>query len=111
MRGCLLAGAGLLLLAFLPPAVVLSAIAQPSWPGVADAKQVVPQALSLAAADLAAAAGPIMLGVLDLAAPIAETPSLQCCAPWCLRSRRRGPDAPLCQASAWPPSPWAWRPR
>ncbi len=68
IRGCLLAGAGLLLLAFLPPAVVLSAIAQPSWPGVADAKQVVPQALSLAAADLAAAAGPIMLGVLGMAA-------------------------------------------
>lgn len=68
IRGCLLAGAGLLLLAFLPPAVVLSAVAQPSWPGVADAKQVVPQALSLAAAELAAAAGPIMLGVLGAAA-------------------------------------------
>lgn len=68
VRGCLLAGAGLLLLAFLPPAVVLSAVVQPSWPGVADAKQVVPQALSLAAAELAAAAGPVMLGVLGMAA-------------------------------------------
>ncbi len=68
VRGCLLAGVSLLLLAFLPPAVVLSAIAQPSWPGVADAKQVVPQALSLAAAELAAAAGPVMLGVLGMAA-------------------------------------------
>jgi SSS family solute:Na+ symporter len=68
IRGCLLAGAGLLLLAFLPPAVVLSAVVQPSWPGVADAKQVVPQALSLAAATLAAAAGPVMLGVLGMAA-------------------------------------------
>ncbi|HRH85412.1 MAG TPA: hypothetical protein PLO41_01075 [Rubrivivax sp.] len=68
VRGCLLAGAGLLLLAFLPPAVVLSAAAQPSWPGVADAKQVVPQALSLVAAEIAAAAGPVMLGVLGMAA-------------------------------------------
>ena len=51
-----------LLLAFLPPAVVLSAVVHPSWPGVADGKQVVPQALSLAAAELAAAAGPVMLG-------------------------------------------------
>jgi SSS family solute:Na+ symporter len=68
IRGCLLAGAGLLLLAFLPPAVVLSAVARPSWPGVADAKQVLPQALSLAAGELAAAAGPIMLGVLGMAA-------------------------------------------
>jgi SSS family solute:Na+ symporter len=68
VRGCLLAGVGLLLLAFLPPAVVLSAIAQPSWPGVADAKQVVPQALSLAAADLAVVAAPVMLGVLGVAA-------------------------------------------
>lgn len=68
VRGCLLAGAGLLLLAFLPPAVVLSAAAQSSWPGVADAKQVVPQALSLVAGEVAAAAGPVMLGVLGMAA-------------------------------------------
>ncbi|MGE0673463.1 MAG: hypothetical protein AB7O64_10425 [Methylibium sp.] len=68
VRGCLLAGAGLLLLAFLPPAVVLSAVAQPSWPGVADAKQVVPQALSLSGAELAAAGGQVMLGVLGMAA-------------------------------------------
>lgn len=68
VRGCLLAGAGLLLLAFLPPAVVLSAAAQPSWPGVADAKQAVPQALSLAVGEIAAAAGPVMLGVLGMAA-------------------------------------------
>jgi SSS family solute:Na+ symporter len=56
VRGCLLAGVGLVFLAFLPPSVVLSAIAQPSWPGVADPKQVVPQVLSLAAQDLSAAA-------------------------------------------------------
>lgn len=68
VRGCLLAGVGLLLLAFLPPAVVLSAAAQSSWPGVADAKQVVPQALSLVAAEIADAAGPVMLGVLGMAA-------------------------------------------
>lgn len=68
IRGSLLAGAGLLLLAFLPPAVVLSAAAQPSWPGVANAKQVVPQALSLAAGEVAGAAGPVMLGVLGMAA-------------------------------------------
>ncbi len=68
VRGCLLAGVGLLLLAFLPPAVVLSAAAQPSWPGVADAKQVVPQALSLAATEIAEVAGPVMLGVLGMAA-------------------------------------------
>lgn len=68
VRGCLLAGAGLLLLAFLPPAVVLSAAAQPSWPVVADANQAVPQALSLAVEEIAAAAGPVMLGVLGMAA-------------------------------------------
>lgn len=68
VRGCLLAGVSLLLLAFLPPAVVLSAATQPSWPGVADAKQAVPQALSLAVREIAAAAGPVMLGVLGMAA-------------------------------------------
>ena len=68
VRGCLLAGVSLLLLAFLPPAVVLSAAAQPSWPGVADAKQAVPQALSLAVREVAGAAGPVMLGVLGMAA-------------------------------------------
>lgn len=68
VRGCLLAGAGLLLLAFLPPAMVLSAAAVPSWPGVADAKQAVPQALSLAVGEIAAAAGSVMLGVLGMAA-------------------------------------------
>jgi SSS family solute:Na+ symporter len=68
MRGCLIAGFGLLLLAFLPPAVVLSAVAQPSWSGVADAKQVVPQVLALAARGVSAAMGPAMLGVLGLAA-------------------------------------------
>ena len=66
--GCLLAGACLLLLAFLPPAVVLSAIGQPSWPGVTDARQVMPQVLALAAKDLVPVAGPLMLGVLGLAA-------------------------------------------
>ncbi|HSI51859.1 MAG TPA: hypothetical protein VLA61_26630 [Ideonella sp.] len=66
--GCLLAGVGLLFLAFLPPAVVLSTIAQPGWPGVADPKQVVPQALSLAAKHLAVGAGPTMLGALGVAA-------------------------------------------
>ena len=66
--GCLLAGFGLLLLAFLPPAVVLSAVAQPAWPGVADPKQVVPQVLALAARDVSAVAGPVMLGVLGAAA-------------------------------------------
>lgn len=68
VRGCLLAGVGLLLLAFLPPAVVLAAVALPTWPGVADAKQVVPQVLSLAAMDLAPGAGPVMLGILGVAA-------------------------------------------
>lgn len=68
VRGCLLAGVGLVFLAFLPPAVVLSTIAQPSWPGVADPKQVVPQALSIAAQDLSAAAGPLMLAILGVAA-------------------------------------------
>lgn len=68
VRGCLLAGAVLLFLAFLPPAVVLAAISQPSWPGVVDPKQVVPQVLSLAANDFATAAGLVMLGVLGIAA-------------------------------------------
>jgi solute:Na+ symporter, SSS family len=68
VRGCLIAGVGLILLAFLPPAVVLSAVAQPAWPGVADPKQVVPQVLALAARDVSAVAGPVMLGVLGAAA-------------------------------------------
>lgn len=68
VRGCLIAGVGLLFLAFLPPAVVLSTVAQPAWPGVADPKQVVPQALALAARDLTAVAGPVMLGILGVAA-------------------------------------------
>ena len=67
-RGCLLAGLGLLLLAFLPPAVVLSAVAQPAWPGVADPKQVVPQVLALATRDISVVAGPVMLGILGAAA-------------------------------------------
>jgi len=66
--GCLLAGVGLLFLAFLPPAVVLATIAQPGWPGVADPKQVVPQALSLAAKHLAVGVAPMMLGALCVAA-------------------------------------------
>jgi SSS family solute:Na+ symporter len=68
VRGCLLAGVGLLFLAFLPPAVVLSSVAQPTWPGIEDPKQVVPQALALAARDLAVVAGPAMLGILGAAA-------------------------------------------
>ncbi|MBQ0933571.1 hypothetical protein KAK07_22880 [Ideonella sp. 4Y16] len=68
VRGCLLAGAVLLLLAFLPPAVVLSAIAQPSWPWVTEAKQAVPLALALAVGDLSSAAGPVMLTMLGMAA-------------------------------------------
>lgn len=67
-RGCLLAGFGLLLLAFLPPAVVLSAVVQPAWPGVADPKQVVPQVLALAARNISVVAGPVMLGILGAAA-------------------------------------------
>lgn len=66
--GCLLAGVGLLFLAFLPPAVVLASIAAPAWPGVTDAKQVVPQALSLAARELTAIASPLMLAMLGVAA-------------------------------------------
>lgn len=68
VRGCLLAGVVLLVVAFLPPAVVLAAVAQPSWPGVVDPKQVVPQVLSLAAKDLSGVAGPVMLGALGVAA-------------------------------------------
>jgi solute:Na+ symporter, SSS family len=68
VRGCLLAGLGLFVLAFLPPAVVLAAVAQPTWPGVVDGKQVVPQVLSLAASGLAPVAGPLMLGILGAAA-------------------------------------------
>jgi SSS family solute:Na+ symporter len=68
VRGCLLAGLALLWLAFLPPAVVLAAMADPHWPGVADAKQVVPQVLSGAARHLSALAGPLMLGLLGIAA-------------------------------------------
>ena len=68
VRGCLIAGVGLLFLAFLPPAVVLTTIAQPTWPGVADSKQVVPLALTLAARNLSAVAGPLMLAILGVAA-------------------------------------------
>jgi solute:Na+ symporter, SSS family len=68
VRGCLLAGVALLLLAFLPPAVVLATAADPQWPGVTDPKQVVPQALSVAARSLSAAAGPLMLAMLGIAA-------------------------------------------
>ena len=100
VRGCLLAGAGLLLLAFLPPAVVLSAVVQPSWPGVADAKQVVPQALSLAAAELAAAAGPVMLGVLGMAALGSGAAVLRAMASALEAARpRRAPTSPIVLAA------------
>ncbi len=66
--GCLLAGVALLFLAFLPPAVVMASIAQPTWPGVADAKQVLPQALSMAARELTAVGGALMLAMLGVAA-------------------------------------------
>ena len=99
VRGCLLAGAGLLLLAFLPPAVVLAAV-QPSWPGVADAKQVVPQALSLAAAELAAAAGPVMLGVLGMAALGSGAAVLRAMASALEAARpRRAPTSPIVLAA------------
>lgn len=68
IAGCVLAGVALLFLAFLPPAVVLASIASPVWPGVADPKQVVPQALSLAARDISGAGGVLMLAMLGLAA-------------------------------------------
>ena len=84
--GCLLAGVGLLFLAFLPPAVVLSTIAQPGWPDIADPKQVVPQALSLAAKHLAVGAGPTMLGALGVAA---LGSGARCFAPWFQRCRQR----------------------
>lgn len=66
--GCLLAGGVLLFLAFLPPAVVLASIADPAWPGVTEDKQVVPQALSMAARELTPVAGPLMLAMLGIAA-------------------------------------------
>lgn len=68
IAGCVLAGVALLFLAFLPPAVVLASIAGPAWPGVADPKQAVPQALALAARDISAAGGVLMLAMLGLAA-------------------------------------------
>lgn len=68
IAGCVLAGVALLFLAFLPPAVVLASIASPAWPGVADPKQAVPQALALAARDISGAGGVLMLGMLGLAA-------------------------------------------
>lgn len=68
VMGCLLAGIALMFLAFLPPAVVLASLADPAWSGLTDAKQVVPQALSLAARELTAFAGPLMLAMLGIAA-------------------------------------------
>lgn len=68
IAGCVLAGVALLFLSFLPPAVVLASIASPAWPGVADPKQAVPQALALAARDISAAGGVLMLAMLGLAA-------------------------------------------
>lgn len=66
--GCVLAGVGLMFLAFLPPAMVLSAVAQPQWPGVADPKQVVPHALAAAAHDVSQTVGRLMLAILGVAA-------------------------------------------
>ena len=66
--GCLLAGVALLFLSFLPPAVVMASVVHPAWPGVADAKQVVPQALSLAAHEMTAIGGTLMLAMLGVAA-------------------------------------------
>jgi solute:Na+ symporter, SSS family len=66
--GCLLAGVALLFLSFLPPAVVMASVAHPAWPGVADAKQVVPQALSLAAREMTTIGGTLMLAMLGVAA-------------------------------------------
>ncbi len=68
ITGSALAGIALLVLAFLPPAVVVATIANPGWSGVTDAKEAVPQALALAARDFSAFGGALMLAMLGLAA-------------------------------------------
>lgn len=68
IAGTALAGFALLMLAFLPPAVVVASVASPTWSGVMDAKQAVPQALAIAARDFSAFGGAVMLVMLGLAA-------------------------------------------
>jgi solute:Na+ symporter, SSS family len=66
--GCILAGLGLLLIGFLPAAVVLAMDRAGSLHGLADAKQVVPFALAQVAGTFGAGADKVLLGALSAAA-------------------------------------------
>ena len=66
--GCILAGLGLLLIGFLPAAVVLAMDRAGSLHGLADAKQVVPFALAQVAGTFGTGADKLLLGALSAAA-------------------------------------------
>jgi SSS family solute:Na+ symporter len=66
--GCILAGLGLLLIGFLPAAVVLAMDRAGSLNGLADAKQVVPFALAQVAATFGPGADKLLLAALSAAA-------------------------------------------
>jgi SSS family solute:Na+ symporter len=66
--GCVLAGLGLLLIAFLPPAVIVAMQRAGELEGVGDAKQVVPFVLARVAAAVGPGADKVMLAALVAAA-------------------------------------------
>ena len=66
--GCVLAGLGLLLIAFLPPAVVVAMQREGDLDAVADGKQVVPFLLARVAATVGPGADKVMLAALIAAA-------------------------------------------
>jgi SSS family solute:Na+ symporter len=66
--GCILAGLGLILIGFLPPAVVVTMQQAGSLAGVADARQVVPQLLARVAATIGPGVDKLVLIALSAAA-------------------------------------------
>jgi SSS family solute:Na+ symporter len=66
--GCILAGLGLILIGFLPSAVVVTMQQAGSFTGVADAKQVVPVLLARVAGSIGPGADKVMLVALSAAA-------------------------------------------
>jgi solute:Na+ symporter, SSS family len=68
LLGCVFAGAALLFVAFLPPAVVVAMQRAGALEGLADAKQVMPFLLARVAATIGSGADTAMLATLGLAA-------------------------------------------
>jgi solute:Na+ symporter, SSS family len=68
VMGCVLAGIALLLIAFLPSAVVLAMLASGALMDMPDGKQVIPWVLSQVAGTMAESLGLVMLLALSLAA-------------------------------------------